>query len=95
MIASDLRHYRRLGGRRGDCGLIPWDFTSARPTSSSASRASSSSRGWGGLAYRGQLESNPNVDVTEIVAIDTVEEIPGESKMGIYDTATGEIRARE
>jgi len=49
-----------------------------------------------GLAYRGSngyMGKETNRDVKTIVALESMIEIPGESKMGLYNTESGEIVA--
>lgn len=45
----------------------------------------------GGLAYRGKLATNPDPTAQYIVPIAALAEIPGESRMGYYNSETGEV----
>ncbi|MBP9037397.1 MAG: DEAD/DEAH box helicase [Candidatus Cloacimonas sp.] len=52
----------------------------------------------GGLAYRGKyvLEiAKKFEDMTTIISLSSLKEIPGESKMGLYNLETGELKALE
>jgi DEAD/DEAH box helicase domain-containing protein len=44
-----------------------------------------------GLAYKGKHLGTTDEDVVEIVPVDFIESIPGESKLGRYDVESGEI----
>lgn len=46
----------------------------------------------GGLCYRGKHISTLSQDVIEIVPIEKIREIPGESELGLYNYETGEIK---
>jgi len=51
-----------------------------------------------GLAYRGKHLSEKTSkfsDVTISISIDSLKEIPGESKFGLYDPETGEVKEIE
>jgi DEAD/DEAH box helicase domain-containing protein len=45
----------------------------------------------GGLSYKGRHASTNDETVKEIIPIKALVEIPGESKMGLYNFDTGEI----
>lgn len=52
----------------------------------------------GGLAYRGKyvLETAKKFEgVTTIFSLNSLKEIPGESKRGLYDRETGELKELE
>jgi len=44
------------------------------------------------VAYRGRHQASAEEEVTEIVAVECLEPIPGESRIGSYDPETGDLQ---